>query len=705
MIKPKFRILTSIALFSLIIFSPLANSEVQTGYLNKQYSLTTSPIDLSFLNADERPAGKHGFLKAKGQQLVFEDGTQAKLWGVTIAAYALFSSSDESIKLQAKRLSSLGYNLVRIHHHDSPWVNPNIFGDPNTSTSGKIDAKQIAKIDWWIKCLKDEGIYVWLDLHVGRQLKPQDNILNFDDIKDSKSNTVDIHGFNYLNPSIEAAMQKFNEAYLSHINPHTGLAYKDEPAIVTILITNENDVTNHGALGFLPNKQYPLYTQIYMDKVRAFADRHHLSFNISRFWPSTDQNSLINRLQRKIDRTWMAWEHGPSKLFLNDLQHQFNARMIKHLKGLGVKVPIVTTSSWGEDGASSLPALTDGDMIDVHSYQNGTTSLLQANPHSQANFIDWIAAAQVVNKPLSVSEWNSDPFPSAYRHLLPLYLASQASFQGWDAMMLYAYSQSPFDEKTMRANNWDSAIDPSITATSPVAALLYRRGDVAEAKTTYVLDAGQALFNEAISPYTSTFIRSATELGKLNIAMPTTTALPWLNKSAIVKNAIYVQNQNQSLLAENSTQATTKGGEITRNWGQGYLTINTPKTQAASGQIANTKITLKDVEIASTTQNAVISVQSLENAPIRQAKNLLITLVADSKQADNKIDFYTEPVVATINIHNINKGLNICSNQSKAKTNSPLVASYQDGQYHIRLNQHSEISYIVLAEKDCSTKL
>lgn len=699
-LNPSLNTLTLMVAFGLLSFSLLADSATLSTHPNKHYSLSTSPVDLSFLNQDERPAGKHGFLKAKSERLVFEDGTQAKFWGVNIVAYALFSSSDDSIKLQAKRLSRLGYNLVRIHHHDSPWVSPNIFGDPSKATSGKIDPAGIAKIDWWIKCLKDEGIYVWLDLHVGRQLKPQDNILNFDEIKDNKSNSVDLKGFNYLNPSIETAMQKFNEEYLNHINPYTGLAYKDEPAIATILITNENDFTNHGGLGFLPNQHHSRYTQIYMDKARAFADRHNLSVNITRFWSSTDQNSLINRLQRKIDRTWMAWEHGPSKLFLNDLEHQFNARMIKHLKGLGVKVPIVTTSSWGEDSASSLPAMTDGDMIDVHSYQNDTHPL-QADPRNQANFIDWIAAAQVVNKPLSVSEWNSDPFPSQYRHLLPLYLASQASFQGWDAMMLYAYSQSPFDEQTMRASNWDSALDPSITATSPIAALLYRRGDVTEAESTYVLDAGQALFNEAISPDNSAFIRDATELGKLNIAMPLTPALPWLNKSPTVKNAIYVQDKNKSLIASNNHQVATKGSQITRNWAQGYLTINTPRTQAASGQIANTTITLKDIEITSTTQNIVIAVQSLENTPIRQSKNLLITLVADAKLADNKIDFYTEPVLATLTISNATKGLNICSNQGKA---SHLLVSNADAKYQIKLDQRSDISYLFLSEKTCTVQ-
>ena len=37
-------------------------------------SWDTAPVDLSFLNASEKPAGKHGFLKAEKDSLVFEDG-------------------------------------------------------------------------------------------------------------------------------------------------------------------------------------------------------------------------------------------------------------------------------------------------------------------------------------------------------------------------------------------------------------------------------------------------------------------------------------------------------------------------------------------------------------------------------------------------------------------------------------------------------
>jgi hypothetical protein len=46
----------------------------------------TAPIDLSFLNASERPAGKHGFLRTAKDKLVFEDGTLVRFWGTNLTA-------------------------------------------------------------------------------------------------------------------------------------------------------------------------------------------------------------------------------------------------------------------------------------------------------------------------------------------------------------------------------------------------------------------------------------------------------------------------------------------------------------------------------------------------------------------------------------------------------------------------------------------
>ncbi len=453
-----------------------------------------APVDLSFLNAPEKPAGKHGFLRAIKDQLVFEDGTPARFWGTNLTAGALFGTIlREDIRLQARRLSQLGFNLVRIHHHDSEWVNPNVFGKDKARDERKLSPDSLATLDWWIKCLQDEGIYVWLDLHVGRQLTRVDGITGFDEISKGKP-TADLKGYNYVNASIEQAMQRFNAAYVTHTNVFTGRRYTDDPAIIAMLITNENDVTHHFGNALLPDKNVPIHDALYMAAAKDFAARYGLP----------------------QDKTWRSWEHGPSKIFLNDLEHRFDVAMIAQLRALGVKAPLVTTSTWGDNPLSSLPALTAGDIIDAHAY--GGTGELEKSPLSGANLMHWLAAAQVAGRPMSVTEWNVSPFPTPDRHAIPLYVAASARLQGWDALMQYAYSQSAMSRPS-GPSNWESYNDPALIATLPAAALLYRRGDVREAGTVYAFAPTPAqLFGQSISPANAVALRTAAERGRLVIA-------------------------------------------------------------------------------------------------------------------------------------------------------------------------------------------
>ena len=230
----------------------------------------TSPVDLSFLNDLEKPAGKRGFVKAAHDELVFEDGTTARFWGTNLTAYSLFGTiRREDVTQTARRLSQLGSNLVRLTHNDSPWVNPNVFGDKASNTKTVSDAI-LERLDWWIKCLKDEGIYIFLDLHVQRHLKPGDGIEDFEEISKGKPE-ADLKGFNYINASIQEAMQRFNAAYVTHVNQFTGLRYKDDPAIIAMLLTNENDVTHHFGNALLPDKKVPKHNALYMAQAEKFA--------------------------------------------------------------------------------------------------------------------------------------------------------------------------------------------------------------------------------------------------------------------------------------------------------------------------------------------------------------------------------------------------------------------------------------------------
>jgi hypothetical protein len=647
-------------------FGPVDYANWQTDAIDWRYS----PVDLSYLNEPEKPAGKRGFVKAAGDQLNFEDGTVARFWGTNLTASALFGTSKENVKQQARRLSALGFNLVRLHHHDSFWVSPNVFGDATRPDTQNLDSTMLDKLDWWIKCLKDEGIYVWLDLHVQRGLKPGDRIDGFDEIRKGQP-AADLKGYNYVSTSIQQAMKRFNEAYVNHRNSYTGLRYKDEPAIAAMLLTNENDVTHHFGNALLPDKNVPQHNALYTSKANAFAATWGLS----------------------KDKSWRSWEHGPSKIFLNDLEQRFNVEMIAHLRTLGVRVPIVTTSYWGSEPLSSLPALTAGDMIDVHSY--GGIGELERNPLHAANLVHWIAAAHVAGKPLSVTEWNLGTFPEPDRHAMPLYVAASAALQGWNAMMLYAYSQVPLNDPGA-PSNWAAANDPALISTLPAAALLYRQGHVQEAASIYAFTPGkEQLFNHLISPANSIALRTAAEKGKLLIAMPQSRELPWLSKSSIPIGAKIITDPNQSLIAAVATEVFSDTGELRRNWDKGIYTIDTSTNQAAIGWIGGQKITLTDISIDATTRNATVVVQSLDEKPIRVSSRLMISLGARAVLKSGGLPFYSEPVEGQLSIA-APSGLKLYKKLASTGELRQVAAPYSDGRYSIKLDRSLQTYWLFL---------
>ncbi|MET0381975.1 MAG: hypothetical protein ABW032_00980 [Burkholderiaceae bacterium] len=615
--------------------------------------------DLSFLNDGDKPAGKRGPVHAADGALAFADGTPARFWGANVTAYALFSTPRDDVRRQAARLASLGYNLVRIHHMDSGWVGFNVFGQraalKDTQT---LDEKALERLDWWIKCLEDEGISVWLDLHVERQLRAGDRIDAFDEISKGKD-TAGLKGFNYVNASIRQAMKRFNEAYLGHRNVFNGLAYKDDPAVVGVLLTNENDLTQHFGNGFLPDKKVPWHGKVYMDAAAAFAGATGLP----------------------KDKVWRSWEPGPSKMFLNDLEHRFDIEMMADLRKNGARMPVATTSTWANNPLYSLPSLTTGDLVDVHSYSY--YGALEKNPAYTPNIADWLGAAHVLGHPMSVTEWNADPFPTQDRHVLPLYIAATASHQGWDALMHFAYTQEPTSAN--HPSNWNSYNDPSLLAMMPAAALLFRERHVAEATTTYVFDPGaDALYGKAISAANSVALRTAIERGKLLIAMPPSKELPWLRTKPAPRGAVVLRDPGQSQLPADAAQASSDTGELVRNWDDGVFTIDTPRTRAAMGWIGGRTIALPDVSIAMETPNASVAVQSLDGKPIEASSDLLISIGTRSQpQANNKAPFLSEPAVGVLKIKAV-PGLEASTPGADGDARWP--STYQSGAYTIRLD-------------------
>lgn len=645
---------------------------------SKKYSLwfpnalvpTQSFINLSYLN--DKPAGNHGFVKAVGGDFKYSDGSSALFFGTNVQAYSLFTKNKKLIKKHAKRLARLGFNLVRLTHHDSLWVNPSLISKGVTTQN--INLSALDSYFWWVKCLRDEGIYVWVDLQVQRPWKVGDEIPGWEtDIEAEAKNGMNIgYGFIYLNKRMQELAKKFNEEFLTRINPYTQLALKDDPAVMGIMITNENDLTHHFGNTFLADKKHPYHQELFDKEVESFANK----FTLPAY---------------KIRETWKP---GASKYLLNDLEARFNKNMIKHLRNLGVKVPITTTNLWGGEALFSLPALTTGDMVDAHGYAGGgilNKSELQKNPHYEPNFLHWIGQGQVANKPFTVTEYNAeDRFDLDNGYVATISVASMAAFQNWDAIMLYGYSQDGLNGAGGTA--WNSYMHPSIMGVIPAMALLYREGHVAPAKKMVILAPNDELFTKNLSPKTSVAIRTTLEQHRMVVAMPKTKTLPWLQPSKIDKNAIVIHDLNKSMLPVNQDFIVSDTGEVKRDWSKGITTINTSKSQLVMGRIGGRIIKLEDIRVKAETAEAAIIFTSLDKKSIRTSKRILVSAVAKVAKVKNKwkSSYISEPVKAEITFSSIQNGLRLVALRPDGKEGRSLP---------LKKNKEDKYSF-VLSEKD-----
>lgn len=624
-----------------------------------------SPVDLSFLN--HKPAGSRGFVRADGDRLVFEDGTEARFWGGNIAAYAIFADK-ENIATQARRIAALGYNLMRIHHHDSmAWVRRTVI-DQSRPDSRHLDEEVMDRLDWWIKCLKDEGVYVWLDLHVGRLVKDGDEIGPglAEMLRRSRrpEDGASIKGFCYFNERIERLMREFNETYLTHVNRYTGTAYKDEPAIMGLLITNENDLTNHFGNLMLPDKNNPWHHEVFDRAVRAFADRHELEY----------------------EQTWRTWEHGPSKLFLADWEHAWNVRMLEHLESLGVRVPVATTQMWGGMPFSGLPPLTAGGIIDVHSY--GGAEALSTNPRYADNYVSYLLAGQAWGKPVAVTEWNV-PYPAVDRFTAPLYVASVSSLQGLDAPMIYNYSQRTFDRPT-HPRTWSTFPDPALSGVMPAAALLYRRGDVQPARRSFVLKLDREhTYDRHTHPSNAATVRTLAEQSRIAILPADVEELDWDDRPEpemfLPDDVEVVTDPDRDFIEPGRAAVRSDTGELTRDWRAGFQLIDTPRTQAAHGWIGGRDVALGDVTLDIETPKAAVAVSSLDGEPIGSSRRVLITAVARVVASEGgRMPLLSEPIRGDVRIRGP-ENLKLVALAADGSASGLIQPPYADGVYTISL--------------------
>jgi hypothetical protein len=203
---------------------------------------TMGVTDLAFLNA--RPADE--LVSVRGGHF-YAGNKRIRFWGINNCFNANFPSHEEA-RLLARRFANLGMNLLRITETDCDYAPKGLF-DPKYPGQLRIVPSQLDKLDYFIAELKRQGIYVELSVHIQHWR----NITGSTQVPGMEKDKFGFfaHGMPFWNETFLNGEKQWAREFLGHVNPYTGKAYTEEPAVAYVEILNENGLIsgwNHGSM-------------------------------------------------------------------------------------------------------------------------------------------------------------------------------------------------------------------------------------------------------------------------------------------------------------------------------------------------------------------------------------------------------------------------------------------------------------------------
>ncbi len=630
-----------------------------------------SALDVSFLL--HRPAGKHGTVKARGENLTFADGTAATFWGVNLCWDSLYPS-DADGEAVARRLAMSGVNLVRLTYLDGGPHGLFRQDRPDTRTP---DTERLQRLDSFTASLKRNGVYSLLVLGMGRStLKPGDGLPPETDPAASEA-AYAIGRF--FDDRVMRADQDVWRTLLSRVNPKTGLRWADDPAVIGIEILNEGSLFyRYDRFARLPPA---LKARIQMRWNRWLASRYQSRDSLAAAWQETLRDTedpwrgtvaldfsflesgnplaaaAVNSQSRGTD-----WNR-----FLADVCRDYYREQIAFLRGLGVRQPI-SCNGGGSFSAADRWSNLAGDLFDQHQYHdhpNWSPYLTYSNRSSLQTglgIVNSLARGRIAGMPYGVTEYDFC-YPNDWRAEGWVPLAAYARFQRWNFATAFAYNSQPWTNRAVLYGNdaeitgvWRFHNDPASFGQMPLSSLLFLRGDVKPARKTV-----DVTFSE-----TDTFLPEPGRfppdplrfLGDLPLVHRTRQvydgerAVEKGDRTASSGRGSGQKNPQPAILFPQTGEwRTTDTGELRYNQAAGVFVIDTPRTQGVVGFAGAKRYQTRDVALRMENPFGSVVLSSLDGQPIRTSRRMLLTAVGRCQNTG----FLLTPAPGSAGLYQANK--------------------------------------------------
>jgi hypothetical protein len=604
-------------------------------------------LDLRSMN--EKAAGQSGFVRAKDDGFALGDGTPVRFWAVNCGPNTI-KMDDTSVDYLARKLAKLGVNMVRFH---------GAIYDRNAADPVTIDRAFLAKLHRFVAAMKRQGIYTKLSFYfpLWFNVRPEYGYRGW-------SGKGKPFAQLFFHPDMQRIYRSWAKGLLTTKNPHTGLPLGRDPAVAIVEIINED---NYFFWTFKPYKAQPPGTMVWLEKAYGswLAKKYGSLEKASAAWNGAKvQGDDFAAGRAGLYGAWQMTRRGEKHgnrrriqdqaRFLTEYLRAFFAGMRRHFReDLGVRC-LVSATNWktADDvrlGALDHYAWAACEVMDRHGYFGGphkgpraSYSLSEGDTYKDRCALLEpqslpVAQIQCAGHPSIISEINW-PMPNRFRADMPWLCALYGSLQGTDGFFHFAVGTAGWLPQHPKF----SVSTPVMLGQFPACAVVYRKGYV---------ETGPVVVREAVTladlyALKGTAASEPQNLDALRAAdVPPGGMLKTDRPDSVDPLAHYVgqvvrivgEEPGESQIRDLSkfvdrTKKTIRSatGELIWDYGRGVVAFNTSRAQGAAGFLDKANaIKLGDVTIRCGNEYAAIAVVSLDGAPLRTSKRMLVQAMTE----------------------------------------------------------------------------
>ncbi len=401
---------------------------------------------LDFSDLADAPAGKYGRVTVSGGNFEFEKlpGVPQRFYGANICFTVNYQEKKE-LETTVLALRRMGYNTLRIHHYDAGLI------DPNAPDSVTFDPEKIDRLDYLFHLAKENGLYVAIDLYTLRPTRKGE----IASLGGRELRLQEFKMFAVENDEVFENWKAFARNLLTHVNPYTGLAWKDDPALFNLCLVNEDNLNGH--------------------------------------WNTTPESRALFRAA--FEKAG-GGDDAAFNRFLIGRQRDFYRRASEFVRSLGCKVPLTDMNMHHQ---LPLGLVRNGfDYVDNHIYHDHPRYLgkpgswpngfhNESSVARRAEVPRLLFPTRILGKPFAVSEFNFCA-PNGFRAESGLLAGCYAALQDYSVMQRFAYSHWPdFVHRPTAMGRFDIATDPVSLLADRMAALIFLKHLVRPARNVIPL--------------------------------------------------------------------------------------------------------------------------------------------------------------------------------------------------------------------------